>query len=207
MKLIIASHNKGKITEFTNYLTPLGFEVSSLLDYPQIQEVEEIGQTFEENARLKAETMAEAMQVFTLADDSGLVVPSLNGEPGIYSARYGGEEKDDTANNEKLLKNLVNKSRQQRQAYFVSCLVLAYPGVPSLVAHGQIKGEIITEYRGKNGFGYDPIFYVEEKGQTLAEMTLEEKNQGSHRALALDNLIKNIPVWLEELGNESFSNE
>lgn len=207
MKLIIASHNKGKIAEFSHYLTPLGFDVKSLLDYPELAEVEETGTTFEENARLKAETIAETLQVFALADDSGLVVPALNGEPGVYSARYSGEEKNDTANNEKLMQKLKNKTEEFRQAYFVSCLVLAYPNHESLLVEGHLDGQILEEYRGTNGFGYDPIFYVESENKTLAEMTLEEKNQLSHRAVALKKLIENLPTWLERVNDESFSHE
>lgn len=135
MKLIIASLNKGKIREFTKLFQEMDIEVSSLIAYPDLPEVEETGTTFEENARIKAETIAKLTGSLVLADDSGLVVPALDGEPGIYSARYAGEPKDDKANISKLLRNLSQLDATDRSAYFVSCLVVAHPVSENLSKH------------------------------------------------------------------------
>lgn len=186
--MIIASHNKGKINEFKAMFAPLKIEVQSLLDFPELSEVEETGVTFEENARLKAEQIAETLNCITLSDDSGLVVNALNGEPGVYSARYSGEPKDDNRNNLKLLARLKEVEATDRSAYFVSCIVVAHPKMDSLVVEGRAFGEILPELRGVEGFGYDPLFYVEAEGSTFAEIPLERKNQISHRANATKQL-------------------
>ncbi|WP_328590768.1 XTP/dITP diphosphatase [Ruoffia tabacinasalis] len=196
---MIASHNQGKIKEFKEMFKNTDIEVKSLLDYPDVEEVEETGTTFEENARLKAETIANELQVIALADDSGLVVPSLNGKPGVYSARYSGEPKDDQRNNQKLLTEMASFEGEDRQAYFQSVLVLAYPNNESLVVEGRAKGYILKELSGDDGFGYDPLFYYPEKDQTFAEMPLAEKNKISHRAKAMQELNKKIDTWMKEL--------
>ncbi|WP_124058853.1 XTP/dITP diphosphatase [Vaginisenegalia massiliensis] len=200
MKLIIASHNTGKIKEFQALFSQFPqIELTSLIDYPEIAEVEETGMTFEENARLKAETIAQQMNCLALSDDSGLVVPSLNGEPGVYSARYAGLEKNDQANIDKLLANLEGKSAQERKAYFVSCLVLSHPKVDSLVVEGRAYGHILPQVTGDQGFGYDPVFFSDEEQASFAEIPLERKNQISHRAKALAKLLEVLPDWLEEI--------
>ncbi|TLQ48916.1 XTP/dITP diphosphatase [Ruoffia tabacinasalis] len=199
MIVMIASHNQGKIKEFKEMFKNTDIEVKSLLDYPDVEEVEETGTTFEENARLKAETIANELQVIALADDSGLVVPSLNGKPGVYSARYSGEPKDDQRNNQKLLTEMASFEGEDRQAYFQSVLVLAYPNNESLVVEGRAKGYILKELSGDDGFGYDPLFYYPEKDQTFAEMPLAEKNKISHRAKAMQELNKKIDTWMKEL--------
>lgn len=199
LKVLIASHNKGKVKEFKQMFQALELEVESLLDYPEIEEVEETGSTFEANARLKAETIAQIMNCMVLADDSGLVVPALDGEPGVYSARYSGEPKDDTRNNLKLLERLEEVATEDRSAYFVSCLVMAYPNHESLIVEGRAYGEILPELKGTDGFGYDPLFYVEQEGYTFAEISLERKNQISHRANATKQLLEELPKWLEGL--------
>lgn len=196
---MIASHNKGKIREFNEMFKNSDIEVKSLLDYPEISEVEETGTTFQENARLKAETIANELKVITLADDSGLVVPALNGAPGVYSARYSGEPKDDKRNNEKLLKEMEQFDDEKRKAYFQSVLVLAYPENESLVVEGKVDGYILKELSGSDGFGYDPLFYYPEKKQSFAEMTLEEKNRISHRANAMNKLKNKIGKWIKGL--------
>lgn len=201
LKVLIASHNQGKIKEFQQMFAALNLEVESLLDYPELEEVEETGSTFEANARLKAETIAEQMQCLVLADDSGLVVPALNGEPGIYSARYSGEPKDDTRNNLKLLERLSEVGSGDRSAYFVSCLVMAHPKQDSLVVEGRAYGEILPELKGTDGFGYDPLFYVAEEGRTFAEISIERKNQISHRANATRMLIEALPEWIARLND------
>ena len=200
MKVIIASHNQGKIKEFMELFAPLDMEVQSLLDFPELAEVEETGVTFEANARLKAEQIAKELNCIALADDSGLVVPALNGEPGIYSARYSGEPKDDTRNNQKLLARLNEEKATDRSAYFVSCIVVAHPKMDSLVVEGRAHGEILEELRGVEGFGYDPLFYVASENSTFAEISLSIKNTISHRANATAQLLDLLPTWLEELG-------
>lgn len=200
MKVIIASHNQGKIKEFMELFAPLDMEVQSLLDFPELAEVEETGVTFEANARLKAEQIAKELNCIALADDSGLVVPALNGEPGIYSARYSGEPKDDTRNNQKLLARLSEEKSTDRSAYFVSCIVVAHPKMDSLVVEGRAHGEILEELRGVEGFGYDPLFYVASENSTFAEIPLSIKNKISHRANATAQLLDLLPTWLEELG-------
>lgn len=199
MKVLIASHNKGKIKEFKYLFNEANLEVTSLLDYPDLEEVEETGITFEENARLKAETIANQLGFITIADDSGLVVPVLNGAPGVYSARYSGEPKDDGRNNQKLLNELAGVTGDDRQAYFISCLVLAYPEHESLVVEGRAPGVILEELRGEEGFGYDPLFFYPSMDKTFAQMTQAEKNQVSHRARAMAKLQEEMPAWLKGL--------
>ncbi len=199
MKLIIASHNAGKVKEIKRLLQDFDLEVSSLFDYPDIGDIEETGTTFEANARLKAEPMADHFQAIVLADDSGLVVDALDGQPGVYSARYAGEGHDDQANNQKLLTQLEGVQGTDRSAHFVSCLVLAYPGMDSLVVEGQAHGLIQETLAGVDGFGYDPLFYVPEEGRTFAEMPLERKNEISHRAHAFAKLVEVLPDWLDQV--------
>ena len=197
MKLLIASHNAGKVQEFQQLLAPLGLEVCSLLDYPEIEEVKETGTTFEENARLKAEQIAREMHCLTLADDSGLSVPSLDNEPGVYSARYAGQPKDDGKNRQKLLKKMEDFTGPDRAGHFTTCIVVAYPGAESLVVQGQVAGRITHEEKGQAGFGYDSIFLYEPLGLTFAEMEPAVKNQISHRAVAVAKLQDQLGGWLE----------
>lgn len=197
MKILIASHNAGKVAEFKELLASSQVDVESLLDYPEIAEVEETGKTFEENARLKAETIAQLLMQVVIADDSGLMVDALHGAPGVFSARYSGEPKDDQRNNRKLLKELAGLAPEQRTARFVSCIVAAYPGKESLVVQGQVDGYILDQAQGTAGFGYDPLFYYPEKEKTFAQMPLAEKNKISHRAKAFEKLQTALPQWLE----------
>ena len=197
MKLVIATQNKGKVAEFERLLGPKGIEVVSLLDYPDLPEVEETGDSFEANARLKAESIAKLLNLPVLADDSGLVVPYLNGAPGIYSARYAGQPKSDKANIDKLLREMSQARGDQRQAYFVTCLVLASPDHDSYVVEGRAYGTIALEPSGESGFGYDPVFYVDQEGATFAQIPLSRKNQISHRANAIKALLASLPEWLE----------
>ena len=197
MKLVIATQNKGKVAEFERLLGPKGIEVVSLLDYPDLPEVEETGDSFEANARLKAESIAKLLNLPVLADDSGLVVPYLNGAPGIYSARYAGQPKSDKANIDKLLREMSQARGDQRQAYFVTCLVLASPDHDSYVVEGRAYGTVALEPSGDSGFGYDPVFYVDQEGATFAQIPLSRKNQISHRANAIKALLASLPEWLE----------
>ncbi|USS89790.1 XTP/dITP diphosphatase [Fructilactobacillus cliffordii] len=191
-EIVIASSNPNKIREFKEMLEPLGFTIKSIADFDNIPAIDENGKTFEENATIKAQTVAQALQVPVLTDDSGLVVPAINGEPGIYSARYAGDH-DDEANNQKLLKRLQHAD--DRNAYFHTSLVVMKPTGEKLHVTGIVSGEILTEPRGENGFGYDPLFYVPTLQKTLAELTDDEKNQVSHRGRALEKLQQVLNDW------------
>lgn len=200
--LVVATRNPGKAKEFKQLFEPLGFTIKTLLDFPEIADVEETGTTFEANARLKAETIAQTLQCFVLADDSGLEVDALDGMPGVYSARFAGEHKSDAANNAKLLHEMTDVPPEKRGGNFHCTLVLASPDRASLVAEGNLKGEITRIPRGDNGFGYDPLFYLPEYGKTLAELSDQEKNQISHRRRAIEALQTKLEGWLEK-GDEA----
>lgn len=194
--VVIATRNKGKAKEFEALFSERGYEIKTLLDYPEIDEVEETGTTFNENALLKAETIAKELNTLVVADDSGLIVDALYGQPGIYSARYAGEEKNDAKNNAKLLNELADTPKNKRQAAFHCSLALAEPGKESLVIEGELKGHIAEVPRGLNGFGYDPLFYLPDKEKTMAELSQEDKNKISHRAKALMKLDTVLDDWL-----------
>ncbi|MBG9983360.1 XTP/dITP diphosphatase [Aerococcaceae bacterium DSM 111022] len=198
--LIIATHNKGKLHEFEVMFKELDLTLSleTMENYPELAEVEETGVTFEENARLKAETIAKLTNQIVLADDSGLVIPGLKGEPGVYSARYSGESHNDHKNNLKVLSELATRSPENREAYFVSCIVVSFPGKESLVVEGRAYGEILEELTGDQGFGYDPLFYIPSLNKTFAQMSTEEKNALSHRGAAIKQLSNELPKWLKE---------
>lgn len=196
--IVIATENKGKAAEFKSIFEKQGFEIRTLLDYPELESIEETGETFAENALLKAEGVAAALNTIVLADDSGLKVDALQGQPGVYSARFAGEEKNDARNNAKLLGELSELPMEERTAHFHCTLALAGPGKESLTIEGELDGLIIGIPRGNNGFGYDPLFYVPEKNKTLAELTHEEKNEISHRAIAVKKLEKVLGDWIEK---------
>jgi XTP/dITP diphosphohydrolase len=196
-ELIIASKNEGKVREFKEMLEPKGFKVLSLLDLNEAPDVEETGKTFDENAILKAETISNMLKKPVIADDSGLSIDALNGEPGVYSARYAGNEKNDEKNIEKVLEKLKGVPHEQRTARFQCVLALAIPGQKTITVEGVCEGIITKQPIGQNGFGYDPIFYVQEKGKTMAQLEKKEKNQISHRANALKKLEKIINHWGE----------
>ncbi len=191
-KLVLASNNAKKMKELNALLAPLGFEV-----IPQgqlgIPEAEEPHCTFVENALAKARHAARLSGLPALADDSGLCVKALGGAPGVISARYAGEPKSDARNNEKLLADLSTQS--DRRAHFVSCLVLCRSAddPQPIIAEGEWHGEIVDQYRGDGGFGYDPLFFVPEFGQTAAELDADTKNAVSHRGRAMQKLIERLP--------------
>ncbi|KUP34547.1 non-canonical purine NTP pyrophosphatase [Bacillus halotolerans] len=187
---IIATHNPGKVKEFKEILEPKGYEVKSLAEIGFTDEIEETGHTFEENAILKAEAVAKAVNKMVIADDSGLSVDNLGGRPGVYSARYAGEQKDDQANIDKVLSELRGIEKEQRTARFRCALAVSIPGEETKTVEGHIEGYIAEEPRGEYGFGYDPIFIVKDKDKTMAELTSDEKNKISHRADALKKLSK-----------------
>ncbi|MDY7214194.1 XTP/dITP diphosphatase [Bacillus subtilis] len=187
---IIATHNPGKVKEFKEILEPRGYDVKSLAEIGFTEEIEETGHTFEENAILKAEAVAKAVNKMVIADDSGLSIDNLGGRPGVYSARYAGEQKDDQANIEKVLSELKGIEKEQRTARFRCALAVSIPGEETKTVEGHVEGYIAEEPRGEYGFGYDPIFIVKDKDKTMAELTSVEKNKISHRADALKKLSK-----------------
>lgn len=185
MKLVLATRNEGKIREITEILAPHGIEVLSMDEFPGIVEAEEDGETFRENAVKKASVVCEQTGLMALADDSGLEVDCLDGFPGVFSSRFAGEEKNDEANNKKLLELLQDVPEKQRAARFVCVTAIATPEGWVYTAKGVCEGVIAKEPRGEGGFGYDPLFCVPEYGKTFAELEPEIKNKISHRAKAL----------------------
>lgn len=195
--IMIATGNMGKAKEFEKMFAKAGYQIKTMKDFPELPEVQETGQTFEENARLKAETIANILQCPVLADDSGLTVDALGGMPGIYSARFAGEQKSDASNNAKLLHELTDVADENRTAQFHCTLVFAAPQKESLVVEGIWNGRIARIPRGENGFGYDPLFIVDGLEKTSAELTPEGKNEISHRGQAMKKLDGLWQAWLE----------
>lgn len=195
--IIVATKNKGKAKEFESMFLPLGFEVKTLLDYQEIDDIEETGTTFEENAKIKAEAVCKETGQVVIADDSGLMVDALEGAPGVYSARYAGLEKSDDANIDKVLSELEGVPDDERTARFYCALAVAIPSGRTFTVHGTCEGTILHERRGTHGFGYDPIFFVKELGKTMAELEPQQKNQISHRAKALKHLEDSINSIIE----------
>jgi len=190
-KLLVATRNSGKVREFSRMLSDMPFEVVGLDDLGIDIEVGETGSTFEENAVLKARAYAEASGELTLADDSGLVVDALNGEPGVHSARYGGDGLDDEGRVQLVLDKMKHLPGWERTARFVAVLALVGDEVPDGLAtsEGVIEGAIMHEPIGENGFGYDPVFWLAGHAKTTAQLTGEEKDAISHRGSALRGLI------------------
>lgn len=185
-KLILASSNQHKIEEIEAILKDFNYEIVSMAKAGLGHlEIIEDGDTFEANSLIKAKAIFEATGEPAIGDDSGLMVSALNGEPGVYSARYAGEPKSDQANNDKLLKALESVPLERRQAKFVTVITLMLSATDVLVARGEVHGVIGFEPKGQNGFGYDPLFIVPELNKSFAELTSEEKNARSHRANAL----------------------
>ena len=202
--LVIATRNKGKIAEIDRIFNLADasiaggldgkIEIKSVAEF-DVEDVEETGSTFEENALLKALTVARATGLPALADDSGLAVDALGGAPGIYSARYSGVHGDDAANIEKLLKVLSDKALD-RTARFVAVIAIAKPDGTHIMARGELLGRIAASRRGENGFGYDPIFIPVGSERTLGEHLPEEKDAISHRARALAEIAPKVPSFL-----------
>ena len=186
MKVVLASKNRHKLEEISKITQQFDIELVLQSELGIDIDVEETGTTFEENSFLKADAVMKASGLPALADDSGIAVDALNGEPGVYSARYGFDESlDDWGRLELLLKNTENVPDGQRQAQFVCVITMVTPEGLTIQARGEIHGELTREARGENGFGYDPIFYYPPLGKTTAELSPEEKNKVSHRANAL----------------------
>ena len=186
MKVVLASKNPHKLVEISKITEKFGFELVLQSELGVDIDVEETGTTFEENSFLKAEAVMKATGLPALADDSGIAVDALNGEPGIYSARYGFDDSlDDWGRLQLLLKNTENVPDGQRQAKFVCVITMVTPEGKTIQARGEIHGELLRAPAGENGFGYDPIFYYPPAGMTTAQMAPEEKNKVSHPANAL----------------------
>ncbi|MDT2757787.1 XTP/dITP diphosphatase [Enterococcus asini] len=201
--IVIATGNLGKAKEFAAMFEAAGYQIKTLKDYPDLPDVAETGKTFEENARLKAETISQILHQPVLADDSGLCVDALGGMPGIYSARFAGAQKSDAANNAKLLHELYDVPDEKRGAHFHCTLVFAAPQKDSLVVEADWFGTIGRIPRGDHGFGYDPLFVPEGMDKTSAELLPEEKNHLSHRGQAMKKLQEQWQAWLETKGGQS----
>jgi XTP/dITP diphosphohydrolase len=195
--IVLATRNGGKIKEFQEMLKDFPVEIKNLNDFGPIPEVEEDGETFDDNAYKKALFAAKVLGLPAIADDSGLVVEALAGAPGVKSARYAGEKATDQDNINKLLKELEGQSK--RKAAFECVLSIAVPSGPALTYEGRCEGEITLQPQGDAGFGYDPVFYYPEYGKTFAEISSAEKNRVSHRGRALAELVSEfdkVLAWL-----------
>ena len=196
-KVLLATNNAGKIKELSSLVHGYHFEFTTPAAEGVNIDVEETGRTFEENAVLKAKAFAKASNLPSLADDSGLEVDALNGDPGVFSARYAGEDASDKKKNELLLSNIMNVPWEKRTARFRCVIAIAFPEGRLILCKGECPGFIALEPKGENGFGYDPIFYLPEFDKTMAEISSDEKNRISHRARAshkarefLDDLLR-----------------
>lgn len=203
MKAVLASHNPGKLKEMQLWLAPLGIQLMLESDLGLNIEVDETGATFEENSLLKAHTVASKTHLLAIADDSGLCVDALDGAPGVHTARYGGDGLDDSQRYHLLLDNLGNCS--DRTAKFVSVVTCVFPNGDVVSARGELPGTITVAPKGTGGFGYDPVFFVPTQGKTLAEMTMEERADCSHRAAAIRALSQKLDDYRKKQnkdGNE-----
>lgn len=197
MKIIVATKNSGKIKELKRIFEKLNIDVASQDEegFNDI-EVEETGDTFEKNALIKARAVAMLADDIVLADDSGLCVDALDGRPGVFSARYAGENASDEDKINKLLNEMSGKT--DRSAKFVTAMAAIFPDGREIITHGEVSGHILTKPEGENGFGYDPVFYCDELGKTFAQASGEEKNSVSHRGRALAAMYEKIKNILTE---------
>lgn len=196
MKFVLATHNPGKLREMSAILGELGVEVVSPADVGITVDVEETGTTFAENAMLKAKAICAAAGLPAIADDSGLCVDALNGGPGVYSARFGGEGLDDKGRYMLLLNSM--RGQTTRKAHFACAIACAFPNGDELTAQGQCDGAIAFAPMGEGGFGYDPVFLVPEKGKTFGQLTAEEKSAISHRGKALRDFSEKLATYLNK---------
>ena len=195
-KFVLATHNPGKLAEMKAILSGLGVEVVSPAEAGVEVDVEETGTTFAENAMLKAKAICAAAGLPAIADDSGLCVDALNGGPGVYSARYGGEELDDRKRRLLLLRNL--RGQTTRAAHFTCAVACAFPDGDTLTAEGRCAGAIAFAPLGEGGFGYDPVFLIPEKGKTFGQLSPEEKSAISHRGKALAAFVEKLGTYLKK---------
>lgn len=200
--IVLATRNAGKVRELADALAAFGLGVLGLDAFPQIGEIDETGETFEENALLKARTVAEATGHIAVADDSGLEVDALGGDPGVHSARYGDDwellpgETRDQRNNRKILAAMKDVPENKRHIRFVSCMAACKPGGAETVVRGTWEGRLLSAPQGSNGFGYDPLFLDESIGRSAADLTRDEKNARSHRGNALRALLAAWPDFM-----------
>lgn len=199
LDIVLASNNQGKVREFEKLLAHLPLRLLTLKDIGYTQEIVEDGPTFAENALIKAETIFKHTGLWTIADDSGLEVPYLGGQPGVHSARYAGDNATDQDNNAKLLLDLAAAQGEERRGIFVSEIAILGPGKIRGVYRGECRGLILNEPRGSRGFGYDPLFYLPEFDKTYAEMTQEEKNEISHRGKAMLKTQKALQEFFKKI--------
>ena len=198
MKIVLATHNKDKCAEMSALLSSFPIEILTLGDFPNIGEITEDGATLEENAFIKARTVHSLTGCYAWADDTGLEVNALGGEPGIYAARYAGENCSYSDNVQKLLHEMKHIPNDMRTAHFKT--IIAFVGENmELVSEGIVEGMITTKPKGVGGFGYDPVFYVLNKSKTYSEMEIAEKNQISHRAKAIQNMTKLLESRFPEI--------
>ena len=195
-KFVLATHNPGKLKEMSDILARFGVEVVSPGDLGITVDVEETGTTFAENAMLKAKAICAAAKLPAIADDSGLCVDALNGGPGVYSARYGGEGLDDKGRYTLLLNNM--RGQTTRAAHFTCSIACAFPNGDTLTAEGRCDGSIAFAPMGEGGFGYDPVFFVPEKAKTFGQLTAEEKSAISHRGRALESFVGKLETYLKK---------
>ena len=192
MRIVFATKNRGKVREAGEKLKEFGVEVIPLDEITEVEAPEETGETFCENAYQKATYYARKLNLPVLAEDAGLEVEALEGKPGVYSSRFAGEKATDEENNRKLIEELKKKGLDSSPARYVSFFFLAFPEGMGLWSEGEVRGKVITEPRGRGGFGYDPLFIPEGYTKTMAELPLKEKNRISHRGKALEKLVKLI---------------
>jgi len=198
IEVVIATRNSGKLREIRAILSPLGLKILSLRDFPEVPEIIEDGQTFEENAVKKAAVVSRQTGRMAIADDSGLAVDALQGRPGVFSSRYAGEKATDAQRYQKLLKEMAGTPQGKRGAAFICAMAVASPKGKVEMVKGECRGEIAFAPKGSHGFGYDPVFYLPERGKTMAELEPDVKNRISHRAQALEKLKKLLPKFLKE---------
>lgn len=203
MELILATHNKHKIKEIADAINDPRIKISSLLDHPAVVLPPETGTTFVQNSAVKARSVYDHLasigasgKAWILADDSGLCVDALNGEPGVYSSRYSGEPVDYKRNNRKLVKALAGVPMEKRGAHFICSMVLISPDGKEFEIEGRMDGSIIEQEKGSEGFGYDPVFYLPEYKATAAEIPLSEKNKISHRGRACKKVLEILVEFL-----------
>tara|TARA_B100001142_G_scaffold313972_1_gene350993 strand:- start:3127 stop:3756 length:630 start_codon:yes stop_codon:yes gene_type:complete len=205
MKIVIATHNQDKLKEIQREINSFKWEVVSLDVFPEILEIVEDGKTLVENALIKAREVFEKTGLPTISDDTGLEVDALDGAPGVYTARYAGEDCSYEDNVNKMLKDMHKVPMPNRTAMFKTVMVFKDEN-EELIVEGVVKGIISRETRGEDGFGYDPIFYVPENNKTFAEMTMSEKNKISHRGNAIRNLINELksryPKYIKQSNKE-----
>ena len=195
-KFVLATHNPGKLKEMSAILGKFGIEVVMPADLGIMVDVEETGETFAENAMLKAKAVCDAAGLPAIADDSGLCVDALNGGPGVYSARYGGEDLNDQGRYRLLLNSM--RGAATRNAHFSCAVACVFPNGKTLTAEGRCDGTIAFAPIGTNGFGYDPVFFLPELRKTFAQLTEEEKSSVSHRGRALSNFAENLETFLNQ---------